>query len=80
MIRELRPGDRLHVLGVAGTAMASLAGLLTRLGYRVSGSDQGAYPPMSTVLEREGIEVRTPFGPGNLPGDCRAVVVGNAIS
>jgi UDP-N-acetylmuramate: L-alanyl-gamma-D-glutamyl-meso-diaminopimelate ligase len=76
----LREGDRLHVLGVAGTAMASLAGLLNRLGYRVSGSDQGAYPPMSTVLEREGIDVRTPFGPENLPGDCRAVIVGNAIS
>ena len=80
MIRGLQPGDRLHVLGIAGTAMASLAGLLTRLGYRVSGSDQGAYPPMSTVLEREGIEVRTPFAPGNLPDECRAVVVGNAIS
>ena len=80
MIQGLRPGDRLHVLGVAGTAMASLAGLLARLGYRVSGSDQGAYPPMSTVLEREGIAVRTPFGPGNLPDDCRAVIVGNAIS
>ncbi len=80
MIHGLRAGDRLHVLGVAGTAMASLAGLLTRLGYRVSGSDQGAYPPMSTLLEREGIEVRTPFGPGNLPYDCAAVVVGNAIS
>ncbi len=80
MIHGLRAGDRLHVLGVAGTAMASLAGLLTRLGYRVSGSDQGAYPPMSTLLEREGIEVRTPFGAGNLPGECRAVIVGNAIS
>jgi len=80
VIRGLQPGDRLHVLGIAGTAMASLAGLLTRLGYRVSGSDQGAYPPMSTVLEREGIEVRTPFAPGNLPDECRAVVVGNAIS
>lgn len=80
MIGGLQPGDRLHVLGVAGTAMASLAGLLTRLGYRVSGSDQGAYPPMSTVLEREGIEVRTPFAPENLPDECRAVVVGNAIS
>ena len=80
MIHGLRTGDRLHVLGVAGTAMASLAGLLNRLGYRVSGSDQGAYPPMSTVLDREGIEVRTPFGPGNLPDDCRAVIVGNAIS
>ena len=80
MIQGLQPGDRLHVLGVAGTAMASLAGLLTRLGYRVSGSDQGAYPPMSTLLEGEGIEVRTPFAPENLPGDCRAVIVGNAIS
>lgn len=80
MIRALGAGDRLHVLGVAGTAMASLAGLLTRLGYRVSGSDQGAYPPMSTVLEREGIEVRTPFGAENLPAGCRAVIVGNAIS
>ena len=80
MIHGLQAGDRLHVLGVAGTAMASLAGLLTRLGYLVSGSDQGAYPPMSTVLEREGIEVRTPFGPQNLPEGCRAVIVGNAIS
>ena len=80
MIRGLEPGDRLHVLGVAGTAMASLAGLLSRLGYRVTGSDQGAYPPMSTVLEREGIPVCTPFAPENLPGECRAVIVGNAIS
>lgn len=80
MMQGFQKGDRLHVLGVAGTAMASLAGLLNRLGYRVSGSDQGAYPPMSTVLQREGIEVRTPFGPENLPGDCRGVIVGNAIS
>ncbi len=80
MITGLRPGDRLHVLGIAGTAMASLAGLLTRLGYLVSGSDQGAYPPMSTVLDREGIEVRTPFRAENLPEDCSAVIVGNAIS
>ncbi len=80
MIQGLRAGDPLHVLGVAGTAMASLAGLLTRLGYLVTGSDQGAYPPMSTVLEKEGIAVRTPFGPENLPDACRAVIVGNAIS
>ena len=80
MIQGLRAGDSLHVLGVAGTAMASLAGLLTRLGYLVTGSDQGAYPPMSTVLEKEGIAVRTPFGPENLPDACRAVIVGNAIS
>ena len=80
MIHGLRPGDRLHLLGVAGTAMASLAGLLSRLGYAVTGSDQGAYPPMSTLLERERITVRTPFSPANLPDRCRVVVVGNAVS
>ena len=80
MIRGFRHGDRLHVLGVAGTAMASLAGLLSRLGYRVSGSDQGAYPPMSTLLEREGIPVSSPFSADNLPPDPHAVIVGNAIS
>ena len=80
MISGLVAGDRLHVLGVAGTAMASLAGLLARCGYRVTGSDQGAYPPMSTLLAREGIPVRSPYAPENLPGDAAAVVVGNAVS
>lgn len=80
MISGLVRGDPLHVLGVAGTAMASLAGLLARLGYRVTGSDQGAYPPMSTLLEREGIPVRSPYAPENLPPGDVAVVVGNAVS
>lgn len=80
MIHGLRPGDPLHLLAVAGTAMASLAGLLSRLGYAVTGSDEGAYPPMSILLEREGIPVRTPFSPNNLPDPCGAVIVGNAVS
>ena len=74
------PGARMHLLGIAGTAMASLAGLLKASGYRVSGSDERAYPPMSTRLEREGIRVLTPFRPENLPEGCAAVVVGNAVS
>lgn len=74
------PGARVHLLGIAGTAMASLAGLLKALGYRVSGSDERAYPPMSTRLEREGIPVLTPFRAENLPDRCAAVVVGNAVS
>lgn len=74
------PGARMHLLGIAGTAMASLAGLLKALGYRVSGSDERAYPPMSTRLEREGIRVLTPFRAENLPVHCDAVVVGNAVS
>ena len=80
MISGIEPGGRLHLLGVAGTAMASLAGLLSRLGYRVTGSDQGTYPPMSTVLTREGIAVRAPFAPENLPEGRLAVIVGNAVS
>ncbi len=80
MIFGPTPGDPLHLLGVAGTAMASLAGLLSRFGYRVTGSDQGAYPPMSTLLEGEGIAIRAPFSPDNLPDPCRAVIVGNAVS
>ncbi len=80
MIGLPAPGERMHLLGIAGTAMASFAGILRRLGYRVSGSDQGVYPPMSTLLEREGIPVSSPWAAGNLPPDVRLVVVGNAIS
>ena len=51
---------RVHIVGVCGTAMASLAGLLVDAGYEVSGSDASFYPPMSTLIERLGIE----FGEG----------------
>ncbi len=73
-------GGAVHVLGIAGTAMASLAGLLTERGYRVTGSDQNVYPPMSQVLDALGIEVRSPFSETNVPEDCALVVVGNAMS
>ncbi|NCG20400.1 MAG: UDP-N-acetylmuramate:L-alanyl-gamma-D-glutamyl-meso-diaminopimelate ligase, partial [Rhodobacterales bacterium] len=45
-----------HIMGVAGTAMAALAGMLKDAGYTVSGSDRAVYPPMSTYLERLGID------------------------
>ena len=80
MIPPLAPGARIHLLGAAGTAMASLAGLLSALGYRVSGSDERAYPPMSTLLEDLGIRLLAPFSAENLPPDAAAVVVGNAVS
>ena len=51
---------RIHLIGVAGTGMGSFAGMLKAAGYRVSGSDENVYPPMSTQLERWGIEVSTP--------------------
>ena len=59
--------------------MASVAAALKERGYTVSGSDQGIYPPMSTFLEKRGIEAR-PFDESNLAHKPDLVVIGNAIS
>jgi UDP-N-acetylmuramate: L-alanyl-gamma-D-glutamyl-meso-diaminopimelate ligase len=69
-----------HLIGIAGTAMGSLAGLLQAKGHRVTGSDEGVYPPMSTLLDRLGIEYRRSFDPAHLVPAPDLVVVGNAIS
>ncbi|MEJ2679008.1 MAG: Mur ligase family protein, partial [Gemmatimonadota bacterium] len=69
-----------HLIGIAGTAMASLAGLLKSAGHHVTGSDEGVYPPMSTLLEQLGIPVADGFRPENLRPAPDIVVVGNAIS
>ena len=50
-------GRRVHFIGIAGTAMATLAAMLKARGYDVQGSDHGVYPPMSDFLAREGIRV-----------------------
>jgi UDP-N-acetylmuramate: L-alanyl-gamma-D-glutamyl-meso-diaminopimelate ligase len=60
--------------------MASLAGMLHARGFRVTGSDSAAYPPMSEFLASLGIAVRQPFSEGNLDPTPDLVVVGNAIS
>ncbi len=69
-----------HLIGIGGTAMASLAGLLRAAGHRVTGSDAGVYPPMSDLLDRLGIRYRDGYAPGNLDPVPDVVVVGNAIS
>ena len=69
-----------HLIGIAGTAMASLAGLLRAKGHRVTGSDEGVYPPMSTMLDELGIAYARSFHPSNLEPAPDLVVVGNAIS
>jgi len=69
-----------HLIGICGTAMASLAGMLKQRGCRVTGSDAAAYPPMSTFLESLGIPLAQPFAEGNLKPRPDLVVVGNAIS
>ena len=57
MFETLKKSAHIHMMGICGTAMGSLAGLLQGLGYRVTGSDQNVYPPMSTQLEKLGIKI-----------------------
>jgi UDP-N-acetylmuramate: L-alanyl-gamma-D-glutamyl-meso-diaminopimelate ligase len=69
-----------HLIGVGGTAMASLAGLLKAQGHHVTGSDENVYPPMSTLLEQLGVTVYQGYRPENLQPAPDVVVVGNALS
>jgi UDP-N-acetylmuramate: L-alanyl-gamma-D-glutamyl-meso-diaminopimelate ligase len=71
---------RVHLSGICGTAMASLAGLLRERGHEVTGSDQDVYPPMSTQLEALGISLRSPYAAENVPAEADLVVIGNALS
>ena len=77
-----RRGKRKHVhlIGICGTAMASLAGMLRAQGHEVTGSDTAAYPPMSDQLREMGIAIREPYAAANLEPRPDLVVVGNAIS
>src|ERR1700752_5130868 len=67
----------IHLIGICGTAMASLAGMLKQRGHRVTGSDAAAYPPMSDFLRDLGIPVAQPFDPKNLDPRPDLAVVGN---
>ena len=69
-----------HLIGICGTAMASLAGMLQARGHRVTGSDQNVYPPMSTQLESLGIEILSGYRAENADIGADVTVVGNAIS
>ncbi len=71
---------RYHLIGIGGVAMGSLAGLLREKGHTVTGSDEGVYPPMSTMLDDLGIRYARRFAPENLEPPPDLVIVGNAIS
>ncbi len=75
-----RSPRHIHLSGICGTAMASLAGLLQLLGHRITGSDKAAYPPMSHLLAGLGIPVREPYDEANLDPTPDLVVIGNALS
>ncbi|PYS69774.1 MAG: UDP-N-acetylmuramate:L-alanyl-gamma-D-glutamyl-meso-diaminopimelate ligase [Acidobacteria bacterium] len=68
-----------HLIGICGTAMASLAGMLQARGHLVTGSDKDVYPPMSTMLAALGITVKQGFDASNLTPAPDCVIVGNAI-
>src|ERR1700723_510795 len=70
----------IHLCGICGTAMASLAGLLQLQGHRITGSDKAAYPPMSDLLHSLGIPVLEPYSESNLDPAPDLVVIGNALS
>ncbi|WP_300428137.1 UDP-N-acetylmuramate:L-alanyl-gamma-D-glutamyl-meso-diaminopimelate ligase [uncultured Thalassolituus sp.] len=71
---------KLHILGICGTFMGSLAQLAKAQGHDVSGSDAGVYPPMSDQLEAAGITLTEGFDPSGIPADCDLVIIGNAMS
>jgi UDP-N-acetylmuramate: L-alanyl-gamma-D-glutamyl-meso-diaminopimelate ligase len=70
----------IHILGICGTFMGSLAVIARELGHKVTGSDQGVYPPMSTQLEAQGIALTEGYRPENLEPKPDLVLIGNAMS
>jgi len=74
------PREHLHLLGIGGTGMTALAGLLHESGARVTGSDRRLYPPTSAILARLGLEVHEGFALEHLEPAPDLVVIGNAMS
>lgn len=70
----------IHLMGICGSGMAALAGMLQESGYTVTGSDSQVYPPMSTFLENLGISICNGYGPQNLTPRPDLVIVGNVIT
>lgn len=70
----------IHILGICGTFMGGAAILARQLGHKVTGSDANVYPPMSTFLESQGIEIIEGFDPSQLNPAPDLVVIGNAMS
>ena len=72
--------QHIHFIGICGTAMGSVAAAMQAKGFTVTGSDENVYPPMSTFLEQQGVEVFSGFKADNIPDSAELIVVGNAIS
>lgn len=69
----------IHILGICGTFMGGIAMLARSLGHQVTGSDANVYPPMSTLLEKQGIDLIQGYDPSQLTPRPDLVIVGNAM-
>src|SRR5207248_9409115 len=76
----LKETKHVHVIGIGGSAMAPLAGMLREHGFRVAGSDSGVYPPASTLLESLGISFYHSFDAAHLQPAPDLAVIGNIIA
>ncbi|PYJ62377.1 MAG: UDP-N-acetylmuramate:L-alanyl-gamma-D-glutamyl-meso-diaminopimelate ligase [Verrucomicrobia bacterium] len=70
---------KFHFLGICGSAMASVAAALQERGFKVTGSDENVYPPMSSFLQEKGIALKEGYRAENIPPDADVVVIGNAM-
>jgi UDP-N-acetylmuramate: L-alanyl-gamma-D-glutamyl-meso-diaminopimelate ligase len=70
---------KFHFLGICGTAMASVAAALQERGFKVTGSDENVYPPMSKFLEEKDVALKEGYRAENIPADADVVVIGNAM-
>ena len=80
ILDSLHALKRIHLVGICGTGMASLAGMLHNKGFHITGSDQNVYPPMSIFLKKLGISVLEGFTALNLKPHPDLVVIGNVAS
>ena len=78
MSLNLKPSDSVYFMGIGGTAMASLAVYLKQRGFKVFGSDQNIYPPMSSALKQAGIPVSL-YSANNVQAGIKLAIVGNVI-
>ncbi len=70
----------IHILGICGTFMGGIAVLAKQMGHKVTGSDANVYPPMSTQLEQQGIELMQGYMPEHFEQEPDLVIVGNVVS
>src|ERR1700739_4398823 len=70
--------QKFHFIGISGTAMGAVAAALQERGFKVTGSDESVYPPMSIFLEERGIKLHQGYAKENIPADADVVVVGTA--